>query len=310
MNPKEILTVEQMSNMLNESGLSEVILWAVPIMLGLVLLEWIVSMIYNHQVYEGKDLLASIGIGIGNLIVSAFIKTVLFSCALLVYNFVPWSIPITWWSFLLCIVWLDFCSYFSHRISHENRFWWSTHVVHHSSEQYNFSVSFRLSWFQHLKMIFFLPVLLVGFHPVVMFIVNQFAVLYQFWIHTEFIKKLPRPIEYIFVTPSHHRVHHASDEKYLDKNYGATFIIWDRMFGTFHPEEEKPTYGITTPVNSYNPVYLVFHELLDIIKDIRQAKSFREAWRVTFMSPTKLGLARKAEAEKAQKKAEEKELVA
>ena len=302
---KENLTVDQATQLLNELGLSDIILWAIPVMLGLVLLEWCISMFHNRKVYEGKDLLASAAVGIGNLISSAIAKTTLFALALVVYNIVPWTIPITWWSFVLCLVWLDFWRYISHRVSHENRFWWASHVVHHSSEQYNFSVSFRLSWFQQLKMIFFMPVLLVGFHPVVMFVCHQIEVLYQFWIHTEFIKKLPRPIEYIFVTPSHHRVHHASDEKYLDKNYGSTFIIWDRIFGTFQPEEEHPTYGITTPVNSYNPVYLVFHELMDIFRDIRNAKSFKEAWHVTFMSPTKLGLMRKAEQEQLQKEKEQ-----
>ena len=117
------------------------------------------------------------------------------------------------------------------------------------------------------------------------FIVHQIEVLYQFWIHTELIRKLPRPIEYIFTTPSHHRVHHSVNEKYIDKNYGSTFIIWDRMFGTFQEEEETPRYGITKPVNSFNPFYLVFHEWIEVGKDILKAKSLKEAWTILFGNP-------------------------
>jgi sterol desaturase/sphingolipid hydroxylase (fatty acid hydroxylase superfamily) len=119
----------------------------------------------------------------------------------------------------------------------------------------------------------------------VFLIVHQVQVLYQFWLHTELIKKLPKPIEYIFTTPSHHRVHHATNEKYIDKNYGSTFIIWDRIFGTFQEEEEKPIYGITKPVNSYNPVYLVFHEWIAVGKDLMKAKSLKMVWQILFGSP-------------------------
>jgi len=199
------------------------------------------------------------------------------------YNLTPWSIPTTWWSFIICLVSLDFFRYWAHRIAHEQRFWWSTHVVHHSSTHYNFSVSFRLSWTQNLKLIFFLPVIMMGFDPLLFFICHQIEVLYQFWIHTELIRKLPRPIEYIFTTPSHHRVHHAVNEKYIDKNYGSTFIIWDRMFGTFQEEEEQAVYGITKPVNSFNPVYLVFHAWGDLFYDLW--KKPRAAWNIMFGSP-------------------------
>ena len=125
----------------------------------------------------------------------------------------------------------------------------------------------------------------MGFHPLVFLIVHQIEVLYQFWIHTELIKKLPKPIEYIFTTPSHHRVHHSINEKYIDKNYGSTLIIWDRLFKTFQVEEEQPIYGITKPVNSYNPVYLVFHEWVDVFKDLERANSPKMAWQILFGSP-------------------------
>ena len=123
----------------------------------------------------------------------------------------------------------------------------------------------------------------MGFDPITFFIVHQIEVLYQFWIHTELIRKLPKPIEYIFTTPSHHRVHHATNEKYIDKNYGSTFIIWDRIFGTFQPEEEQAVYGITRPVNSFNPIYLVFHAWRDLVIDLWQRP--RAAWKILWGSP-------------------------
>jgi sterol desaturase/sphingolipid hydroxylase (fatty acid hydroxylase superfamily) len=262
-----------------------IILWAAPVMFFLVFVEWVISLYKNKDAYDGKDFLAAATIGFGNVGISALIKVATFGVALFFYNLVPWKVPATWWSFILCFFALDFARYWAHRVAHEQRFWWATHVTHHNSKKYNFSVSFRLSWTQHIKIIFFIPVMCLGFDPFVFFICHQIAVLYQFWIHTEFIKKLPAPIEYFFTTPSHHRVHHASDEHYLDKNYGSTFIIWDRIFGTFMPEGERPNYGITKPVTSYNPVYLVFHEWVDIFKDLKKAESFAEGWKILFAPP-------------------------
>jgi len=262
-----------------------IILWAAPVIFLLVCLEWGLSIYHNKDVYHGKDFLAALTIGLVNTGISAMIKVSLFAVILFIYNLVPWKIPPTWWSFVLCFIAIDFARYWAHRISHEQRFWWATHVTHHNSKKYNFSVSFRTGWTQHIKFVFFLPVIFMGFHPFVFFICHQIAVLYQFWVHTEMIKKLPAPIEYIFVTPSHHRVHHGSDEHYLDRNYGSTFIIWDRLYGTFTPEGERPTYGITKPVTSYNPVYLVFHEFVDIYKDLRQAENGKEVWQILFGKP-------------------------
>jgi sterol desaturase/sphingolipid hydroxylase (fatty acid hydroxylase superfamily) len=210
---------------------------------------------------------------------------------MLFVNFLaPLKIRPTWWSYVLCIFALDFCRYWAHRLAHENRWLWATHVTHHNGPKYNWSVSFRLGWTQHIKVFFFLPAAFLGFHPIVLFICHQIEVLYQFWIHTEYIRKLPKPIEYFFTTPSHHRVHHAKNEHYLDKNYGSTFIIWDRMFGTFQPEEQetKIEYGITKPFLSYNPITLCFHEWVDLIKDVRKTKTFRDAWRVFWQRPSEI----------------------
>ena len=278
---KPYYTLEAILNM----DLPPIIIWAVPVMVSLVILEYVIRAIQMREHWDVKDTWAAIAVGIGNLVTSALFKTILFTIILFCYNLVPWYIPHTWWSYVLCFVVLDFCRYWAHRISHEQRFWWATHVTHHSSEQYNFTVSFRLSWVQHIKIIFFIPIPLMGFDPFVFFICNQLAVLYQFWLHTELIRKLPRPIEYLFTTPSHHRVHHGRDDKYMDKNYGSTLIIFDRIFGTFYPEEEKPDYGITKPPKGYNPAWLVFHEFVDIFRDMAKYRSLKSWWTILFGSP-------------------------
>ena len=287
---KKIITYEDFLNM----EVPNIIAYAAPVMIGLVLLEWGISFYKKRDYYNGKDTLAATVIGLVNVVLSAILKIITFGIILFFYNLVPWTIPHTWWSYVLCLIAIDFCRYWAHRIAHENRFWWATHVTHHNSEKYNWSVSFRLGWTQHIKIIFFIPAILPGFDPVVFFICHQIEVLYQFWIHTEYIRKLPKPIEYIFTTPSHHRVHHARNDKYLDKNYGSTLIIWDRMFGTFQKEEEQADYGITTPVNSYNPVYLCFHEWLDIVRDIRKSKTWRDAYAITFVRPSRMNKKREA----------------
>ncbi|WP_375583525.1 sterol desaturase family protein [Cyclobacterium xiamenense] len=262
-----------------------IILWAAPVMFLLVFIEWGISLYQKKDTYDSKDFMAATTIGLVNVGISALLKVFTFGIALFCWNLVPWKIPATWWSFIVCFFAIDFARYWAHRVAHEQRFWWATHITHHNSSKYNFSVSFRLGWTQHIKIIFFVPVMLMGFDPFVFFICHQIAVLYQFWIHTEYITKLPRPIEFFFTTPSHHRVHHASDAHYLDKNYGSTFIIWDRIFGTFMPEGERPNYGITKPVTSYNPIYLNFHEWADIVRDLRKAKNGKEAFRILFGKP-------------------------
>ncbi|MFD3001584.1 sterol desaturase family protein [Pontibacter toksunensis] len=259
--------------------------YAIPVIVLSVLVEWIVGIYKKRNNYHKKEFASALIIGAVNTVLSGLLKIWLFGVALVVYNMVPWAMPREWWGFVVCFIAVDFCRYWAHRIAHEQRFWWATHVTHHSSEIMNFSVSFRTSWTQHIKFIFFIPVPLLGIDPFTFFICHQVAVLYQFFVHTELVKKLPAPIEYIFVTPSHHRAHHGSNPEYIDKNYGSTFIIWDRMFGTFVPEEKKPIYGLTKPVKSFNPIYLVFHEWVDLIKDLKHTKSPKEVFRMLFSPP-------------------------
>lgn len=284
--------------------------WAVPVMLFFTAIEYIVARKENRYIYQNRELLGSIFVGLGNILSNLITKILLFYMVVLIYNWVPWRMGLYWWMFFPAYVLLDFCSYWAHRISHEQRFWWCTHITHHSGNKYNLAVSFRLSWIQQFKIVFFLPMAFVGFHPLIFFVANQIAVLFQFWVHTEYVPKLHPWIEYLIATPSNHRVHHGSQEKYLDKNYGATFIIWDRIFGTYQPEEETAIYGLTTPIPySANPIYLNFHEIKDIYHDVKRATSLKEKFFYVFGSPSKIGLMKKARAEKEKLSKEKKEAV-
>jgi sterol desaturase/sphingolipid hydroxylase (fatty acid hydroxylase superfamily) len=274
-----------------------IILFAVPAMVLFTAIEIFVSFKQERKYYETKETIGSFLVGAGNLVVSAFVNMALILLVVWIWKTVPWRMELNWWTFIPCYIIFDFCSYWAHRFSHENRFLWATHIAHHSGEKYNLAVSFRLSWVQHLKTPFFVPAMLFGFHPYVFFVSSQIAVLFQFWVHTEYIRRIPI-IDLIFATPSNHRVHHGTQEQYIDKNYGATFIFWDKMFGTFEPEGEKVIYGITTNIkDKANPFSINFHEYVDMFKDVTKAKGFKNKWKMLFGSPYQIMLAKNKAAE-------------
>ncbi|GAO45479.1 sterol desaturase family protein [Flavihumibacter petaseus] len=290
---------EHITHLEKQSG--DLIVYAIPFMAFFTFLEIYISHRNEGKKYNTKESLGSLFVGLGNVALNLVIKVGLIYCTVFVYNLVPWRMALNWWTIIPCILIYDLCSYAAHVTSHYCRFFWATHVVHHTAEHYNLTVSFRLSWVQHFKIFFFLPVAFLGFHPVVFFLVNQIGVLFQFWQHTEYITKLHPIIEKYIVTPSNHRVHHGSDEKYLDKNFGVIFVFWDKLFGTFTPEQERPTYGITTPIDtSMNPLYLNFHEYQEMVTDIKGAKGFRQKMFFLFGSPTKIALHKKQMAAAAQ----------
>jgi len=283
----EPIPYDHITHLEKQSG--DLIVYAIPFMAFFTFLEIWYSWYSERKNYSTKESLGSLFVGLGNVAINLLFKVGLIYGAVFVYNLVPWRMQLNWWTMIPCLLVYDFCSYWAHRVSHFNRFFWATHIVHHTAEHYNLTVSFRLSWVQHFKIIFFLPVALMGFHPVVFFIVNQIGVLFQFWQHTEYIRRLHPIIEKVIVTPSNHRVHHGSDEKYLDKNFGVIFLFWDKLFKTYQPEEEKPTYGITTKIDpSLNPLYLNFHEYKDIISDVRTTKGLRNKLFLLFGSPAKI----------------------
>ncbi|WP_253050010.1 sterol desaturase family protein [Pseudoalteromonas sp. OANN1] len=190
-------------------------------------------------------------------------------------NFRLVDLPLTPWTIVCCIVLADLAYYWEHRFLHKNGFAWATHTVHHSSTHFNISVAYRhgpLDWL--FPLFFHLPLAVLGFNPFIIFISEVIVQVYQTLLHTETVKKLPRPIEAIFNTPSHHRVHHATNRQYLDKNYAGIFIIWDRMFGTFAKEEEKVTYGVYPSINSVNPVKVFFSGYVKLAKQLWNAPSW------------------------------------
>jgi len=267
------------------------IVYALPLVFLFVIIEALYSRYSQRSAYNARETIGSTLVGVGNLLISSIVKIGLIYGAVAIYNLVPWRFEAHWWTFIPCYLLYDLCSYWSHRLSHTIRFFWATHVVHHSAEHYNLTVSFRQSWVQHFKVVFFLPVAFAGFHPIIFFMANQVSVLYQFWVHTEYIGKLHPAIEYVFGTPSNHRVHHGSQPQYLDKNYGVTFMLWDHLFGSFQYEEDRPAYGLTTKLPyQIDPLYLNFHEYRDIFQDVKSASGWKEKLFYLFASPANIAL--------------------
>ncbi|WP_299381938.1 sterol desaturase family protein [uncultured Lacinutrix sp.] len=257
------------------STFPNIILFAIPFFVISIALE-IYVIIKQFKKYDYKDAITSISMGIGNVLLTFFSKAIVLFCFLYIYNnFRLFTIPITWWSFILLLFADDFCYYWFHRISHECRLFWASHVVHHSSQKYNLSTALRQTWSGGFyTFIFWIILPLLGFHPGMILLQMSVSLIYQFWIHTETINKLPKWFEAIFNTPSHHRVHHGSNPIYLDRNHAGIFIIWDRLFGTFQAEldTEKVKYGLTANINTHNPIKIAFHEWVAMLKDVSMEK--------------------------------------
>ncbi len=202
-----------------------------------------------------------------------------------VHEMIPWKQPVNAYTAMLVLLLADFAYYAEHYFFHKVRLFWLSHSVHHSSTMMNTATAFRFSMFDPILPVFFhFPLILMGFHPMLVIGAEIIVLAYQFWLHNEMIGKLG-PLEWLFNTPSHHRVHHASDEKYLDKNFGGILIIWDRIFGTFKAEEELPNYGLTTPMTSKNPITVQFYEFPRLYKDLLSARSPREFFGYLFHGP-------------------------
>lgn len=197
----------------------------------------------------------------------------------LIYEYLSIArIPITPWSIALCVVAADFAYYWEHRFTHRVGFGWATHTVHHSSPYFNISVAYRFGPIDGIIPLFFhAPLAVLGFHPLLIVFSETMVQIYQTALHTEVIGKLPKPVEAVMNTPSHHRVHHGSNPQYLDKNYAGMFIVWDRLFGTFEEEREKVVYGITKPLNSVNPFTVFFHGFTRLYRQIADASDARSA---------------------------------
>jgi sterol desaturase/sphingolipid hydroxylase (fatty acid hydroxylase superfamily) len=265
-----------------------ILLYAIPFFILLLVIEAWFSYKENKGLYEFKDTLSSLGLGIGNVLVGFLTKTLIFGLFVFLYQFRLISLDNSyWWFWILLFFADDFSYYWFHRTAHNVNWFWASHVVHHSSEKYNLAAALRQTWTGNATgaFIFWAWMPLVGFHPIWVLLMQQVSLIYQFWIHTEMIKKLPAPFEFIFNTPSHHRVHHGSDVPYLDKNHGGILIIWDRIFGTFQPELTKPNYGLTKNIKSFNPFFVAFKTWGELIKQARNSNSWKQGLQYFIQPP-------------------------
>ncbi|MFE3228807.1 sterol desaturase family protein [Nocardia sp. NPDC059228] len=263
------------------------LLYAIPVFLLCIAVEMASLRDADATGYLARDTRTSLSMGLGSIVSSFVFKTASLVVFVLMWTYLaPWHLPTgAWWSWVLLMVVLDLLYYLNHRFSHRVRIGWAAHQAHHSSEYFNFGTALRQKWNPWSEVIFWAPLPLLGFAPwtiYIAFILNQ---IYQFFTHTETIGKLWAPIEFVFNTPSHHRVHHGRDPEYLDKNYAGILMIWDRMFGTFQPEMHRPTYGLTKSVGTYNLLKLQYHEYGNIVRDVRTADGYRNKLGYIFAPP-------------------------
>ena len=261
-----------------------------PVLLGVTLLEAVLIQRNRQSIFSWQECLASLGVTIGHRLVGTIFGVI----SLGVYSF-AWDHRLftvslnQGWTILLLFVGLEFLYYWYHRWCHEVRWLWATHAVHHSPNHFNLSTSFRLGWTGSITghFLFFTPLCWLGFPPKAIALSLGINLLYQFWIHTELIPKLGW-LEYLFNTPSHHRVHHASNPEYIDRNYGGVLIIFDRLFGTYAEEQRDRSliYGLTQPLRSHNPITIAFYEWTRLFQDLKIAKSWGDRFRVIGGRPT------------------------
>ena len=253
----------------------DVVQWAVPFFIAAILVEllWITLRGTGGR-YETRDAVTSLIMGAGNVASGIALGFIAWGFFMWLWALTPLDLGSAWWVVALCFVLDDLRYYWVHRFGHQIRWVWASHVNHHSSQHYNLTTALRQTWTYTFTfmMVVRAPLILLGFHPAMVLFVGGLNLIYQFWIHTEAIGKLPRWIEAVMNTPSHHRVHHVRNARYLDCNYAGVFIIWDRMFGTFVPEldEDRVDYGLVHNLGTFNPLRVAFHEWVGIFKDMTQ----------------------------------------
>ncbi|MBE4736302.1 sterol desaturase family protein [Streptomyces caniscabiei] len=260
-------------------NLPDVVLWSIPAFVLLTVIEVISVRIHpddDAAGYETKDAATSVGMGLGSLAFDFLWKIPIVAIYTAVHELTPLRVPVLWWTIPLMLLAQDFFYYWSHRGHHVIRVLWACHVVHHSSRKFNLTTALRQPWTTWTVWPFYVPLIALGVHPAALAFCSSANLVYQFWIHTERIGKLPRAFEFVFNTPSHHRVHHASQGGYLDRNFGGILIVWDRLFGSFVEETERPVYGLTKNIDTYNPLRVATHEYVAIAKDLRRASGWGE----------------------------------
>lgn len=264
-----------------------ILFYAIPFFVVLLSIEAYFAYREQKHQYETLDTFSSLALGIGNVLTGFVTKAIIFGLLSILYQYRVFELNTgTWWFWVLLFFADDFSYYWFHRTSHRVGWFWASHVVHHSSMHYNLAAALRQTWTGNLTgaFLFWAWMPLVGFPPLYVLFMQQISLIYQFWIHTEWINRLPRLLEFVLNTPSHHRVHHGSDAKYLDRNHGGVLIIWDRLFGTFQAEEETPTYGLTNNIGSFNPFRVAFKTWMELFAKARNAGSLKTGLRY-FIAP-------------------------
>ncbi|MFT5710814.1 MAG: sterol desaturase/sphingolipid hydroxylase (fatty acid hydroxylase superfamily) [Halioglobus sp.] len=241
---------------------------------SLILVELTLNWRSKAGLYTLKDTLCSLTMGGFYTVTKLLMKGTTLFLLLLAQEFALFDFGVSWYAFIAAYVVTDFFFYWLHRFIHEIRFGWAAHVNHHSSEEFNLGgTALRQSFAEpFMEALFYSPIVLLGFDPFMVLAALELNLIYMFWIHTKSIGKLPRPVEWLLSTPSHHRVHHASNVQYLDKNYGGTFIIWDRLFGSFAQEQEAPIFGIPDQIKTFNPIKASVHGWIELLADMRATK--------------------------------------
>ena len=260
----------------------------VPIILALIFFEVFISNWQSKSFYKAGDTYCTSGLLFGNIIMGFVIKSSIVAFHFILYEYrffdLMSAMPI-WLLWVLTFILIDLVFYIYHRMSHRVRFLWTVHMSHHSSEEMNFAVSFQQAWFGPISKIpFFMVLPVLGLDPLMIAVAGVVSTLWGVVGHTQIIGKLG-PLEWVFNTPSHHRVHHGSNPEYIDKNYGNLFIIWDRIFGTFEPENKPVEYGLVNNVNTFNPIKITFMGWEKLFKDIRNSESFKETIGLIFGPP-------------------------
>jgi sterol desaturase/sphingolipid hydroxylase (fatty acid hydroxylase superfamily) len=255
-----------------------ILYYAIPGFVLLLSIEAWFSFREQKHFFETKDTWSSLAMGIGNVLTGFITKAMIFALFTFLYQWRIFTLDAgTWWYWVLLFFADDFSYYWFHRTAHNVNWFWASHVVHHSSRYYNLAAALRQTWTGNAtgSFIFWSWMPLLGFHPIWILFMQQISLIYQFWIHTETVHHCPSIVEFLFNTPSHHRVHHGSDLKYLDKNHGGMLIIWDRLFGSFQPEAERPVYGLTKNIESYNPFVIAFKTWGELFGKAVHSGSFR-----------------------------------
>jgi sterol desaturase/sphingolipid hydroxylase (fatty acid hydroxylase superfamily) len=262
------------------------IVLAIPVFFLLIGVELVAERLARKDYYRLSDALNDLSCGTVQQVAEVFLKTALFSGYLFLFErYRVASVPVgAYGAWAACFLGVDFCYYWFHRMSHEVNAIWATHIVHHQSEDYNLAVALRQGAFQSVfSWVFYLPLAVLGFPPLMFLTLSSVNTLYQFWIHTRAIGRLG-PLEFVLNTPSNHRVHHGRNPKYIDRNHGGTLIVWDRLFGTYQAEEEEVVYGITKPLASLNPLWANLHYWVELGELARRAQRLPDRIRV-FLKP-------------------------